>query len=254
MLPCGAERATSLRIHSTHYDSRAFGGANWGGMATDQKFGYVFVYTHDQAQIGWMEKRKPGFRPSFEEVGTKLPYGRGTADGLGSFQTFSADADMGMDGKPLGALPCQKPPWGRLSAVNANTGEIMWRTTLGVTDGLPEGKQNTGRAGGLAGPTATAGGLVFIGATSDNRFRAFDSKTGKQLWEAKLPATATANPVTYQGKNGSSMWRSSRAGRCMLMLCREDPLEKYWRLRSTPQGSQLSGFFPSSRPSNAGVK
>jgi glucose dehydrogenase len=180
----------------------AFGGANWGGMATDQKFGYVFVYTHDQAQIGWMEKRKPGFKPSFEEVGTKLPYGRGTADGLGSFQTFSADAGMGTDGKPLGALPCQKPPWGRLSAVNANTGEIMWQTKLGVTDGLPEGKQNTGRAGGLAGPTATAGGLVFIGATSDNRFRAFDSKTGKQLWEAKLRATATANPVTYQGKNG----------------------------------------------------
>jgi quinoprotein glucose dehydrogenase len=148
-----------------------------------------------------MEKRKPGFTPSFEEVGTKLPYGRGTADGFG-FQTFTADPGMGVGGKPLGALPCQKPPWGRLSAVNANTGEIMWQTTLGVTEGLPAGKQNTGRAGALAGPMATAGGLVFIGATSDNRFRAFDSKTGKQLWETKLPATATANPVTYQGKNG----------------------------------------------------
>lgn len=58
---------------------------------------------------------------------------------------------MGVDGKPLGALPCQKPPWGRLSAVNANTGEIMWQTTLGVTDGLPAGNQNKGRVSGSDG-------------------------------------------------------------------------------------------------------
>ena len=48
----------------------------------------------------------------------------------------------------------------------------------------------------------TAGGLVFIGATSDNRFRAFDSKTGKELWVTKLERTANANPMSYQGKNG----------------------------------------------------
>jgi quinoprotein glucose dehydrogenase len=180
----------------------ALGGTNWGGMATDQKLGYVFAYTQDQGQIGWTGMRDPSVTFSFEEVGTKLVYGRASADGAGAFSTFTANAGMGLDGKPLGALPCQKPPWGRLNAVNANTGESVWQTTLGVTDGLPAGKQNTGRAGALAGPTATAGGLVFIGATSDNRLRAFDSKTGKQLWEARLPAAATANPVTYQGKNG----------------------------------------------------
>ena len=49
---------------------------------------------------------------------------------------------------------------------------------------------------------ATAGGLIFIGATNDHRFRAFDSKTGKQLWETKLPGSATAVPISYQGKNG----------------------------------------------------
>ena len=49
---------------------------------------------------------------------------------------------------------------------------------------------------------ATAGGLVFVGATNDNRFRAFDSKTGKELWVTKLDYTATAIPITYQGKNG----------------------------------------------------
>lgn len=176
----------------------ALGGTNWGGMATDQKLGYVFAYTGDQAQIGWMESRNPAVQVSFEEVGTKLLYWRGSATGPGGgFATFSADA-----GGRLGTLPCQKPPWGRLTAVNANTGEMAWQVPLGVTDGLPAAKQNTGRAGALAGPTATAGGLVFIGATSDNRFRAFDSKSGKLLWEVKLENAATANPVTYQGGNG----------------------------------------------------
>ena len=99
------------------------------------------------------------------------------------------------------SLPCQRPPWAKLVAVNANTGEIAWQTTLGLTEALPEGKQNTGNSGS-AGPTATAGGLVFIGATNDRRFRAFDSKTGKELWVTKLDGVANANPITYQGKNG----------------------------------------------------
>ena len=175
----------------------ATGGTNWGGMATDQKLGYVFAYTQDRAQVGWTEKKKPGVEYSFDERNSNLLYTRASVDGPGPFHTFSAPA-----GGSLGSLPCQKPPWGRLNAVNANTGEIVWQTTLGVTDGLPEGKRNTGRAGGFAGPMATAGGLVFIGAVDDKRFRAFDSKTGKELWTFNLGATATANPMTYLGQNG----------------------------------------------------
>ena len=86
--------------------------------------------------------------------------------------------------------------------MNANTGDIAWQVPLGITEGLPEAKQHTGRAGAFAGPIATAGGLVFIGATSDNRFRAFDSKTGKELWVTKLEYNATAVPITFQGKSG----------------------------------------------------
>ena len=99
------------------------------------------------------------------------------------------------------SLACQRPPWAKLIAVNANTGEIAWQTTLGLTEQLPEGKQNTGNSGS-AGPTVTAGGLVFIGATNDRRFRAFDSKTGKELWVARLAANGNANPISYQGRNG----------------------------------------------------
>jgi len=72
---------------------------------------------------------------------------------------------------------------------------------LGVTDELPEGKRNTGRIG-FGGPIVTAGGLVFIGATNDKRFRAFDSRTGKMLWETKLEYSAISVPMTYQGRDG----------------------------------------------------
>jgi quinoprotein glucose dehydrogenase len=102
---------------------------------------------------------------------------------------------------PSNHLPCGPTPWGQLVAVNVNTGKIAWRSTLGVTDILPEGKQNTGRPG-LGGAIITASGLVFIGATDDARFRAFDAKTGKEIWTVKLPAAAESTPITYADATG----------------------------------------------------
>lgn len=97
--------------------------------------------------------------------------------------------------------PCQKPPWGRLTAINTATGNFAWQIPLGVTEGLPEAKQNTGRPA-RAGPIVTGGGVVFVGATDDNRFRAIDAKTGKQLWVTKFEHRANASPMTFQGANG----------------------------------------------------
>jgi glucose dehydrogenase len=176
------------------------GGVNWGGTATDPRTGYIYVNSHDTSLVGWVEKKKPGVTYSFDTAGSQLPYDRASVDGVGPFHTFSASAGKGPNGRDV-MLPCQRPPWSRLIAVNANTGEIAWETTLGVNDFLPEGKQNVGGSGS-AGPTVTAGGLVFVGATDDRRFRAFDSKTGKELWVTKLELAANANPMTYQAKNG----------------------------------------------------
>ncbi len=180
----------------------ATGGANWGGSASDPKTGYVFTYTQNLAQVGWTEKKKPGVQYAFDERGSDLLYTRASVDGPGPFHTFSAQV-KDVNGRVIGTWPCQKPPWGLLTAVNANTGDIAWQVPLGITEQLAEGKQNTGRSvDAFAGPTVTAGGLVFIGTVNDNRFRAFDSKTGKELWAFKLDATGNANPMTYQGKNG----------------------------------------------------
>src|SRR5262245_1574987 len=93
--------------------------------------------------------------------------------------------------------PAVKPPWGTLNAIDLNKGEIAWSKPLGE---LPELKQRgippTGTEN-YGGPIATAGGLVFIGATKDEKFRAFDGATGELVWETSLPAGGYATPATY---------------------------------------------------------
>jgi len=78
---------------------------------------------------------------------------------------------------------------------------VIWQTTVGVAERLPAGKQNTGLAGGFAGPTATAGNLVLYAALSDRKLRAFESTTGKELWSVDLGATATMQPMSYLGSD-----------------------------------------------------
>jgi glucose dehydrogenase len=171
----------------------AIGGTNWGGTASDPNLGYVFTFTNEYGSIGWIQK---------EPEGSRVPYQQASILG-NPFNSKFWWRRTDERNRTLGASswPCQKPPWGRLTAVNAATGEFAWQIRLGVTDELPEGKKNTGRIG-FGGPIATAGGLVFIGATNDKRFRAFDSRTGKLLWETRLDYSAISVPMTYQGKNG----------------------------------------------------
>ena len=168
-LPAGADRVT-VNFPGT------LGGANWGGGAFDPKLGYYFVNTLDLAQT---QKLVP--------TTGLLPFRQGPV--FGRFWQEST------------RMPCQKPPWGRLLAVNVNTGAIVWQSPLGVSDNLPEALQNTGRPN-IGGPIVTAGGLVFVAATDDSRFRAFDAKTGAELWAVRLPASAHATPMTYRGKDG----------------------------------------------------
>jgi quinoprotein glucose dehydrogenase len=96
--------------------------------------------------------------------------------------------------------PAIKPPWGTLNAINLNTGEYEWTVPLGeypelVARGIPPtGTENYG------GPVVTSTGLIFIAASRDETIRAFDQKTGRILWQSKLPAAGYATPATYTVK------------------------------------------------------
>jgi quinoprotein glucose dehydrogenase len=152
------------------------GGANWGGASYSPALDLLFVNANNLGQVEQLLPR---------------PDGSYTAGGDGSGRFMQADTK----------LNCQQPPWGTLTAIRASTGAIAWQVPLGVTDSLPAALQKTGRQN-IGGSIATASGLVFIGATDDARIRAFDAKSGSELWAFKLEASAHATPITYLGKDG----------------------------------------------------
>ena len=176
------------------------GGSVWGGSAADPKTGMIYINTSEGGSIGYIEKREAGKDYGRGTSGSNQTYDRANLSGPGAYASFSASY-KDADGKTVN-LPCIRPPWGRLIAVDGNSGEIAWATPLGVTDALPAEKSKTGRNNGSGGPIVTAGGLVFIGATDDHRFRAFDARTGKELWSTMLDQNAHAVPITYRGKDG----------------------------------------------------
>ena len=95
-------------------------------------------------------------------------------------------------------LPAITPPWGTLNAIDLNTGEYLWKIPFGEVASLKEKGIPTTGSENYGGPVVTASGLLFIAATKDEKFRVFDKKTGKLLWETQLPAAGFATPSTYQ--------------------------------------------------------
>jgi quinoprotein glucose dehydrogenase len=171
------------------------GGVNWGGTSFNPQLGYLFANVNELGQLA-------GVKDHDAKSGPAIANGQGNrVDPDGPYEGVPGGGRFSIRGPGSQQLPCQQPPWGELAAVNVNTGDIAWKVPLGVTDSLPEGKQHTGRPGN-GGTIATAGGLVFVGATDDARFRAFDAKTGKELWTVKLPGAAEATPITFQGADG----------------------------------------------------
>jgi len=179
--------------HSRVIFPSEIGGANWGGGSFNPELGYLFINVNDLGQLNGVKDPTSGPVNLETLAGSNNPGSRtGPYANGGPSGRFRDNATR---------MFCNQPPWGELVAVNVNTGEIVWRSTLGITDSLPPDKQATGRPG-MGGSIATASGLVFIGAADDNRFRAFDAKTGKELWVVKLNASAESVPATYLGKDG----------------------------------------------------
>jgi quinoprotein glucose dehydrogenase len=153
------------------------GGGGWGGASFDPTSETIYVNTRNLGTMAVLRPQKSSnILDSYAKQ--KIPF---------------------LD--PQG-YPCSPTPWGELMAIDAKTGDFAWKAPLGeykelTAKGVPV--TGTANAGGIA---VTAGGLLFIGATADKMFRAFDSKTGKVLWETELTNNSINTPMTYQGKNG----------------------------------------------------
>jgi glucose dehydrogenase len=169
--PWGLEKLT-VEIPGT------LGGGNWSGVSFDPALDYLFVNVSEVGAVGLMQPQPPGSPEAYLR-----------SSKWGNYARFWDDHHY----------PCQKPPWGDLNAIDLQTGKLAWKVPLGVMDDLEaRGVPKTGTYN-LGGSIATAGGLIFIGATVDHRLRAFEANTGKELWVDQLESNAHATPMTYMG-------------------------------------------------------
>jgi quinoprotein glucose dehydrogenase len=188
------------------------GGASWTGGTFDPALGYYIINTSDTASFRTICKQEndPGAPPE-------------------SPRLFDRERS-GSRNATVNGVPCWQPPWGRLTAVDVRTGDFAWQVPFGVMDGVPPGSK-TGAPNSGGGPISTSGGLVFIGATRDRLFRAFDSKTGKELWSFQLDEMALTSPITWQGRNGKQYIAVSAGSKLMTFTLPDQSNADPWRAK-----------------------
>jgi quinoprotein glucose dehydrogenase len=171
------------------------GGTNWGSAAFEPDRRWVILNATRLPSVTGLIPREAleSGQPDVPD-NASISQMRGTPYGL-----FRIPALV----SPL-ELPCTKPPWGALLAVDTATGDVKWDVPLGtIQDLAPVPLPIRWGTPNLGGPIVTDGGLIFIGAAMDNYLRAFDIETGRELWKGRLPAGGQATPMTYRStENG----------------------------------------------------
>jgi quinoprotein glucose dehydrogenase len=209
----------------TVFSPSAGGGPNWGGAAYDPASHLMVVPSNRVPMVVTLiraEEAKTVDGSATESLMTM------------DFPVAGSDYHYRVEPlfSPLGA-PCSKPPWAALTAVDLAKGEIAWEVSLGDVGKMMSLPFSLALGTpGAGGPLVTAGGLVFIGYTLDDSFRAFDLASGEVLWQTDLPAAGTAIPVTYEAggeqyvvipAGGHSMYQSTLGDSVMAYRLRRDP-------------------------------
>jgi quinoprotein glucose dehydrogenase len=175
---------------------------NWGGVAIDEARGLLIVNQVHVAQVTQLVPRAEADKMDVSNIQYPNEFYemRGTPYAVKRFPLFS----------PFGA-PCNMPPWGSLLAVDLRTGEVVWKVPFGNTREMAPLALDMG-VPAFGGGMATASGLYFVGATVDNTFRAFDSASGKVLFEARMPADGVAVPMSYRTRKDGKQFVVMAAG------------------------------------------
>ena len=200
----------------------AQGGSNWMGMTYNAQLGLLIGNVLEAGQLGRVQAAAAG---GLGRRGAAAPANPNAPPPPQSFSKTPGPFNRYWNTDNMWS--CSPTPWGSLVAVNANTGDIAWRVPLGEFEELskkgvpPTGVPSSG------GAISTAGNLVFIGATIDGYFRAFDARNGKELWKDKLPAPNQGMPATYQGKDGRQYVVVSGAGGGFFRAASSDELIAY---------------------------
>ena len=217
---------TPISEQGTVFYPSTAGGANWGGNSFDHKRRMLFVNTSRVAQIITMIPKADKDSPQNVSLTSKDDI----SPQNGTPYTVKREWLL----SPFGA-PCSPPPWGGLTAINVDSGEIIWDVPLGsIKDKLPIPlpiKTNLGTPN-IGGPIATQSGLIFIAAAQDNYLRAFDASNGTELWKDKLPAGGQTTPMTYMagGKqyvvitSGQHLWFQTPPGDYVVAYALPDDL------------------------------
>lgn len=170
------------------------GGMTWSGYAFDPQRSVLVTNSNNLVAVAKLIPRAKFEAPGWHSEDGD--YGDQTGAPYGLYRRFLQSPSD---------LPCGRPPWGTLTAVDMTQGRIRWQIPLGSMQdfGGAHSQQIPAGSISLGGPIITGGGVVFIAGTSDSFIRGFDVETGKELWKAQLPASANATPMTYTlGANG----------------------------------------------------
>jgi quinoprotein glucose dehydrogenase len=175
------------------------GGMAWGGVAFDARSATLFVPYNRLAAVARLVLRADLDRAEKERPKWETARQEGTPYGM---QRVFLLTDKGS--------PCTAPPYGMLAAIDTNTGQLKWEVPTGFAPWL--GEHRDWGSPSLGGPVVTAGGLVFLGGTFDPYLKAYDSDTGKEVWRAKLPASARATPMTFRSAAAGKQYVVIAAG------------------------------------------
>jgi len=179
------------------------GGSDWGGVSIDPRHDILVGNSSRMAMRTRLIPRREADARGIKPMGEK---GQGDPGGASAQAGTPYAIDIIPFLSPL-QVPCQQPPYGMISAIDMKTRRLMWSMPFGEARdsgpwGVPSMLPLTMGVPNTGGSVVTASGLVFIGATQERAFRAFDIRTGRELWKDRLPAGAQATPMTYRSPGG----------------------------------------------------